>query len=143
MKFYYDKNTRRVINHCYYDEDTDSAKKGLPSFELTIKEWSETLACIPFAKAYFYRDGKLLLEDDEEVMATNEYKIQIANEQIEKYQKYLTDTDYIITKLNEARLEDDTEFEAMKAQYSEQLTKRKEARSKINELQKQLEEINR
>ena len=29
----------------------------------------------------------------------------------------------------------------MKAQYSEQLTKRKEARSKINELQKQLEEI--
>lgn len=143
MKFYYDENTRRVINHCYYDEDTDSAKKGLPSFELTIKEWSETLACIPFAKAYFYRDGKLLLEDDKEVMATNEYKMQIANEQIEKYQKYLTDTDYIITKLNEARLEDDTEFEAMKAQYSEQLTKRKEARSKINELQKQLEEINK
>ena len=141
MKFYYDENTRRVINHCYYDEDTDSAKKGLPSFELTIKEWSETLACIPFAKAYFYRDGKLLLEDDEEVTATNEYKIQIANEQIEKYQQYLTDTDYIITKLNEARLEDDAEFETMKAQYSEQLTKRKEARSKINELQKQLEEI--
>lgn len=141
MKFYYDENTRRVINHCYYDEDTDSAKKGLPSFELTIKEWSETLACIPFAKAYFYRDGKLILEDDKEVMATNEYKMQIANEQIEKYQQYLTDTDYIITKLNEARLEDDAEFEAMKAQYSEQLTKRKEARSKINELQKQLEEI--
>ena len=142
MKFYYNENTRRIINHCYYDEDTESAKKGLPSFELTIKEWSETLACIPFAKAYFYRDGKLLLEDDEEVMATNEYKMQVANEQIEKYQQYLTDTDYIITKLNEARLEDDTEFEAMKAQYSEQLAKRKEARSKINELQKQLEKIN-
>ena len=138
MKFYYDENTRRVINHCYYDEDTESKKKGLPSFELAIKEWSETLACIPFAKAYFYRDGKLLLEDDEEVMATNEYKMQIANEQIEKYQQYLTDTDYIITKLNEARLEDDTEFEAMKAQYSEQLTKRKEARSKINELQQEI-----
>lgn len=75
-------------------------------------------------------------------MTTNEYKMQIANEQIEKYQQYLEDTDYIITKLNEAKLEDDTEFEAMKAQYSEQLTKRKEARSKINELQKQLEEIN-
>ena len=143
MKFYYDENTRRVINHCYYDEDTESAKKGLPSFELTIKEWSETLACIPFAKAYFYRDGKLLLEDDKKVMATNEYKMQIANEQIEKYQQYLTDTDYIITKLNEAKLEDDSEFETMKAQYSEQLTKRKEARSKINELQKQLEEINK
>ena len=71
-------------------------------------------------------------------MATNEYKMQIANEQIEKYQQYLTDTDYIITKLNEARLEDDTEFEAMKAQYSEQLTKRKEARSKINELQQEI-----
>ena len=138
MKFYYEENTRRVINHCYYDEDTESAKKGLPSFELTIKEWSETLACIPFAKAYFYRDGKLLLEDDEEVMATNEYKMQIANEQIEKYQKYLADTDYIIPKLNEARLEDDAEFETMKAQYSEQLTKRKEARSKINALQQEI-----
>ena len=138
MKFYYHENKRREINHCYYDEDTESAKKVLPSFELTIKEWSETLACIPFAKAYFYRDGKLLLEDDEEVMATNEYKIQIANEQIEKYQQYLTDTDYIITKLNEARLEDDTEFNTMKAQYSEQLTKRKEARSKINELQQEI-----
>lgn len=143
MKFYYDENTRRVINHCYYDEDTESEKKGLPSFELTIKEWAETLACIPFAKAYFYRNGKLLLEDDKEVMATNEYKMQIANEQIEKYQQYLIDTDYIITKLNEARLEDDAEFEAMKAQYSEQLTKRKEARSKINNLQKQIEEINK
>lgn len=138
MKFYYDENTRRVINHCYYDEDTESEKKGLPSFELTIKEWAETLACIPFAKAYFYRNGKLLLEDDKEVMATNEYKMQIANEQIEKYQKYLTDSDYIITKLNEAKLEDDVEFEAMKAQYSEQLAKRKEARSKINELQQEI-----
>lgn len=143
MKFYYDENTRRVINHCYYDEDTESAKKGLPSFELTIKEWGDTLACIPFAKAYFYRNGELLLEDDKEVMATAEYKRQIANEQIEKYERYLSDTDYIITKLNEARLEDDAEFEAMKAQYSEQLAKRKEARSKINELKKQLEEINK
>ena len=142
MKLYYDENTKKVINHSYYDEDTESEKKGLPSFELTIREWGETLACVPFAKAYFYRNGKLLLEDDKEVMTTNEYKMQIANEQIEKYQQYLEDTDYIITKLNEAKLEDDTEFEAMKAQYSEQLTKRKEARSKINELQKQLEEIN-
>ena len=138
MKFYYDENTKKVINHCYYDEDTESEKKGLPSFELTIKEWGETLACIPFAKAYFYRNGKLLLEDDKEVMATNEYKMQIANEQIEKYQQYLIDTDYIITKLNEAKLEDDVEFETMKAQYSEQLTKRKEARSKINELQQEI-----
>lgn len=138
MKFYYDENTERVINHCYYDEDIESAKKGLPSFELTIKEWSETLACIPFAKAYFYRDGKLTLEDDEEVMKTNEYKMQNANEQIEEYKRYLVNTDYIITKLNEARLEDDAEFEAMKAQYSEQLSKRKEARSKINELQQEI-----
>ena len=138
MKFYYDENTKKVINHCYYDEDTESEKKGFPSFELTIREWGETLACIPFAKAYFYRDGKLLLEDDKKVMATNEYKMQIANEQIEKYQQYLTDTDYIITKLNEAKLEDDTEFEVIKAQYSEQLTKRKEARSKINELQQEI-----
>ena len=48
-----------------------------------------------------------------------------------------------VSVLSKTISEDDAEFEAMKAQYSEQLTKRKEARSKINELQKQLEEINR
>ena len=81
--------------------------------------------------------------DDVETKATKEYKTMVLNNEITELQKYLTGTDYIITKLNEAKLEDDAEFEAMKAQYSEQLTKRKEARFKINELQKQLEEINR
>ena len=81
--------------------------------------------------------------NDVETKATKEYKTMVLNNEITELQKYLTDTDYIIIKLNEAKLEDDAEFDAMKAQYSEQLTKRKEARSKINELQKQLEEINR
>ena len=62
----------------------------------------------------------------------------IRNNEITELQQYLTDTDYIIIKLNEAKLEDDAEFETMKAQYSEQLTKRKKARSKINELQQEI-----
>ena len=62
----------------------------------------------------------------------------VRNNEITELQQYLTDTDYIIIKLNEAKLEDDAEFETMKAQYSEQLTKRKKARSKINELQQEI-----
>ena len=58
--------------------------------------------------------------------------------QLVELEQYLADTDYIITKLNEAKLEDDAEFEALKAQYSEQLAKRKEVRSKINELQQEI-----
>ena len=48
---------------------------------------------------------------------------------------YLASTDYVISKLNELKLEDDEEYEKTKADYAEVLVKRKEARAKINELE--------
>lgn len=133
-KIYYDKETGYLCNR--YPKDivkTDAS----PFIEVDDKDYEETFAC-PYGLFWAVKDGVLKLVDDVETQATKEYKTMALNNEITELQKYLTDTDYIITKLNEAKLEDDVEFEAMKAQYSEQLTKRKEARSKINELQQEI-----
>lgn len=58
--------------------------------------------------------------------------------EINTLKSYLSDTDYIISKLNELKLEDDEEeYEKTKSEYAEVLAKRKEARKRINELEAQ------
>lgn len=133
-KIYYDKETGYLCNRYPKDiEKTDAS----PFIEVEDKDYEETFAC-PYGLFWAVRDGVLKLVDDVETQATEEYKTMVLNNEITELQQYLADTDYIITKLNEAKLEDDAEFETMKAQYSEQLSKRKEARSKINELQQEI-----
>ena len=57
--------------------------------------------------------------------------------QIAEYKKYLQDTDYIVLKMGECLAEGNAEaVTAIKTEYAEQLTKRQEARAKINELEK-------
>lgn len=133
-KIYYDRETGYLCNRYPKDiEKTDAS----PFIEVEDKDYEETFTH-PYGLFWAVKDGTLKLVDDVEAQATEEYKTMALNNEITELQKYLTDTDYIITKLNEAKLEDDAEFEAMKAQYSEQLAKRKEARSKINELQQEI-----
>lgn len=56
---------------------------------------------------------------------------------IAKYKKYLQDTDYIVLKIGECLADGNTEaVTAIKTEYAEHLAKRKEARNKINELEK-------
>lgn len=56
---------------------------------------------------------------------------------IAEYKKYLQDTDYIVLKMGESLADGNTEaVTAIKTEYAEQLAKRKEARDKINELEK-------
>ena len=56
---------------------------------------------------------------------------------IAEYKKYLQDTDYIVLKMGESLADGNTEaVAAIKTEYAEQLAKRKEARNKINELEK-------
>lgn len=58
-------------------------------------------------------------------------------QQIAGYKKYLKDTDYIVLKMGECLADGNTEaVTAIKTEYAEQLAKRKEARYKINELEK-------
>lgn len=56
---------------------------------------------------------------------------------IAEYKKYLADTDYIVLKMGEYLADGNTEaVETVKAEYAEQLEQRKQAREKINELEK-------
>ena len=120
----------------FYPKDIEKTDTSL-FIEVEDKDYEETFVH-PYGLFWAVRDGALKLVDDVETQATEEYKTMVRNNEITELQQYLTDTDYIIIKLNEAKLEDDAEFETMKAQYSEQLTKRKKARSKINELQQEI-----
>ncbi len=54
----------------------------------------------------------------------------------EKYSllKYLADTDYIITKLNEAQIEGTDDFISLKAKYADILTKRRLTRERLKTL---------
>ena len=56
---------------------------------------------------------------------------------IAEYKKYLADTDYIVLKMGESLADGNAEaVTAIKMEYAEQLSKRQEARAKINELEK-------
>ena len=59
----------------------------------------------------------------------------LKEQEIDELKKYLSDTDYVITKLNEAKIEDEELFNSLKNEYSDILAKRKEARARINELE--------
>lgn len=55
--------------------------------------------------------------------------------ELSELKQYLSSTDYVIIKLNEAKIEDEELFNSLKTEYSDILTKRKEARVRINELE--------
>ena len=70
-------------------------------------------------------------EPTEEEKAAQEKARKIA-----EYKKYLEDTDYIVLKIAEAVVDNNSEeVENLKTTYATELAKRKEAREKINELE--------
>ena len=109
-------------------------EEELPFIELTFEEWERELATCSYGFKKAYRDGKIIEVVDEEVQASEEYQKNIKEIEVSELKNYLTETDYIITKLNEAKIEDDALFEELKTKYADELQKRKEARERINEL---------
>ena len=64
----------------------------------------------------------------------------LRDDEIRSLKEYLTSTDYVVSKLNELKLEDDeTEYVKSKADYADVLKKRKEARARINALEAETE----
>ena len=86
---------------------------------------------------YDIKTHEITYEDDLEFQATDEYKAYIRKNKISEDKKYLSDTDYVIAKLNELKLEDDSTYETEKAKYQDVLDKRKQCRNEINELEKE------
>ena len=132
-KIYYDKKTGYLCNR--YPKDIEKTDDS-PFIEVEDDIEKQTYA-VEYGKFWKVVDGSLVIADDVETQATQEYKDLVRNNQINEYQQYLNDTDYVITKLNEAKIEDEELFNSLKEKYAEILTKRKEARAKINELEAQ------
>ena len=78
-----------------------------------------------------------LTKPKEYVPTAEEKAAQEKAKKIAEHKKYLQDTDYIVLKIGECLADGNTEeVTAIKTEYAEQLAKRKEARNKINELEK-------
>lgn len=132
-KFYYNEKTGVIEITPFYDEEKE---KNLPYIELTFEEWERDLSTCSYGFKKAYRDGKIIEVADEELQASEEYKSFQKEIEITNLKNYLAETDYIITKLNEAKIEDDALFEELKIKYANELQKRKEAREIIKELEK-------
>ena len=131
-KFYYNPTTYEIERRAFYDEVED---KDLPFIELTFEEWEEKLSPLSYGYKKVYLNGEIQEVLDEKVINTIEYKNIQKEWEIKKLKRYLSNTDYVITKLNEAKIEDEELFNSLKTEYSDILTKRKEARARINELE--------
>ena len=131
MKVYYDKETGYLCER--YPKDIE-VKEDTPFIELPDEEVEETYI-VEYGKFWAIKNNKLVKVDDIELQATEEYKQEIKNNEIADLKNYLDNTDYVIAKLNEAKIEDEELFEELKVKYAEILTKRKQARARINELE--------
>lgn len=132
VKIYYDKETGYLCDR--FPKDIE-VKDDTPFIEVSEEEADKTY-CVEYGKFWAVRDNKLVKVDDVEVINSQEYKNMLKENEIDSLKQYLTETDYVITKLNEAKIEDEELFNSLKIEYNEILTKRKEARVRINELEK-------
>lgn len=137
MKIHYQKETGIICER--YPKDVPVTDDCL-EMEVTNDEYQQTLQC-DYGKMWAVKDGSLVIIDDEEIINSAEYKKYSLNAQLMQYKAYLSDTDYVISKLNELKLEDEEEYETEKANYADVLAKRKEARKKINEITKEIEKL--
>ena len=130
-KVFYQKSTGFICHRYPYDYEPENENDFI---KMSAEEAEPTYQC-PYGKIWAVKDGKPVLIDDEKVVNTEEYKAEAKASEIASLKQYLSDTDYVISKLNELKLEDETEYEAERAKYSDVLKKRKEARVRINELE--------
>lgn len=130
VKIYYNKNGD-VCNRYPNNYPIDDENRYIEASE---EDEEKTLGA-PLGMKWHIDNGVLVLVDDQKIKNSEEYKQMMKENQLSELKQYLADTDYVITKLNEAKLEDEEEFNSLKLQYANVLEKRKETRAKINELE--------
>lgn len=103
----------RVLKEYYKTVETEETIDGVPT---------------PVTKQILVgRDVEWVSTVPEELAAIS------ANKAISEAKAYLSATDYIVLKIAEAQSENDAEtFAALRAEYAEQLSKRKQARETVN-----------
>lgn len=133
-RFYYlEDGTIKVTP--FHDE---LVEEDLSFIELTFEEWKEKLSSCKYGYKKCYINDEIIEVADKEVQASEEYQKNIKETEVSELKNYLSETDYIIAKLNEAKLEDENDFRILKIKYSDVIAKRKEAREKINALEQEL-----
>ena len=133
-KFYYlEDGTIKVTP--FYDEPVE---EDLQFIELTFEESEEKLSSCKYGYKKCYINDEIVEVEDKELQASEEYQKIIKETEVTDLKNYLSETDYIITKLNEAKIEDDSLFEELKTKYADVITKRKEARERIKALEQEL-----
>lgn len=128
-KFYYNQEDGTIEVRPFYDEVQEQNK---PYIEITFEEWREKLAGCTYGYKKAYINNEIVEVEDEAVMNSDEYKAMMKAYEIKKLKRYLTETDYVVTKLNELKLVDPENYEIELTKYQDILNKRKEARIKIN-----------
>ena len=117
-----------IIDDCLsVDIEADSDKEAIESiigkrYDKTTKSFSETP--IPEAELREIRKADL-------------------RRQIRHLKQTLADTDFVVLKINEARIEDNLELESeLKAKYKDTIEERKATRAKINQLEEEIANLN-
>lgn len=129
-KIHYNKDGF-ICNRYPHDYPTDDEDRFI---EVDDDVFDETLFCqVGYIWSVVNGKPELTLDPDE-TETKKRLDIEKGN-QLATLKAYLSETDYVISKLNELKLDDDGEYEKARAEYAEVLTKRKEARKRINELE--------
>ena len=129
-KFYIDEEGVIEVTP-FFDKQVN---KNQEYIELTFEEWQEKLSTSTYGFKKAYKDGEIIEVEDENIRNSEEYKEIQKLIEIQRYKDYLASTDYVISKLNEAKIESEEEYQILKEKYQETLAKRAEARKRINEL---------
>ena len=132
MRIYYDKDTKHLCDRYPYniEQTADS-----PFIEVVEDEAQKTYTA-PWGYYWGVIHEKLELLEDTEITSSSQYLIEKYNNEITDLKDYLTETDFTVSKINEAvAIGDDEEVANLKTKYADDLVKRKEARVKINELE--------
>lgn len=131
-KVRYDADTGVVDMTPFYDIKDDPSD-GRPYVEMTVGQWHD---CLGSGLAYYrkvYRDGTITEEPDPAF--EKELAAERREQEAWEARKYLEDTDYVVSKINEATIDGDEARMEMVEKYADVLAKRKEARKRINELE--------
>lgn len=132
MRIYYDKDTKHLCDRYPYniEQTADS-----PFIEVVEDEAQKTYTA-PWGYYWGVIHEKLELLEDTEITSSSQYLIEKYNNEITDLKDYLTETDFTVSKINEAvAIGDDEEVANLKTKYADDLVKRKEARARINELE--------
>lgn len=79
------------------------------------------------------------MSDEEKVAYDEEKRVRELEREKSELQSFLNNTDYVLAKISEAQLTgSDEEVASVKEEYAETLQKRKEARTRINEIEADL-----